>query len=144
MIIDKNSWHYKLIKFMSDKIPKNLCDYIRILMYKLIILIFGMMFGIFILFLLGENMINWIYILTSNPFFSESSSLIYGLMCIGVGVLSTAVSIILLVIVVCLLAVIDKFVDKTRNSENVFFEYLKSKNEKVCKHITFVDSKKGE
>lgn len=152
MIIDKNSWHYKFIKFGRDKsIPGNLCNYIRTLICKLIIFSFVSCFVLFITYALGENNLKFIFEITSNSMFVQNtSSLIFGLMCLGAGVLSWVLGILIVAVVLSLLAMIDKVKEcigeklskpKPKSKQNVFLEYLKSKNENVCKQIVFVDKK---
>lgn len=150
MIIDKNSWHYKIINFGRDKsLPQNLCEYIRLLIWKLIIFSFVSCFVLFITYALGENNLKFIFEITSNNMFTQNtSSLIFGLMCLGAGVLTWVLGILLVAVVLSLLAMIDKIkefigekLSKSKSKQNVFLEYLKSKNENVCKQIVFVDKK---
>lgn len=58
MIINKNSWHYRLASSNNIlDVPKNLCPYVRVVLFKSIILLFGIFVSGFIFTVIGTGIV---------------------------------------------------------------------------------------
>jgi len=128
MKINTNSWHYKIVSRFtpSEEIPKTLCSYFWILFFGIIVLIAGLGAALIILFAslspILVPLINHFYPGTIND---GPEKVITGLYAI--------------VLVALLVRYIYNKTSFTTN--NVLFQYLKAKKDKVCPLIEYVEKK---
>ena len=132
MNISKKSWHYKFLKFMAveeSAIPENLCPYVRILIFKIILLVFFTLLSFMLMCIVGEKLNN---ILFNFSFGSALDLFIH----FFVGAIGTAV---FSVGAVSTLALIDYIKNRKTTKVGVVSTYIKAKHDKICPKIEFKD-----
>jgi len=132
MIINKNSWHYKLVCHFSSgwAVPDSLCPYVRaLILYMLlcVVMAFGAI-ALVVVFIWGpiQTWLGWAGLMQLNENQYTAGIVVHGIYVMGF-----------------LSWLTKKFwIDKpTKTSPpkepSIFMEYLKAKKQKLCPMLTF-------
>lgn len=137
MIINKNSWHYKLISNVYDSQVYDLCTYFRRL-----VIILTVAPAIAMVLLATVSIIGTVFLMlagyfpvTVNPFGSVETVLL-GLAS-GIAFISFLITIVFL-IGDMIVTTIDASQNR-RSSPGILSTYLESKSNKFCSHIEYKD-----
>jgi hypothetical protein len=134
MIINQNSWHYKVVKsFRSDwEIPDNLCSYVRSLFFRLIGIVF-------IAACVVSSVAVWFL-----PEVNETSSFLVRIVHVLGSITVTLVVVALAIFSITGIAwlwyeyVRPKFSKYFSNKKpGVFIQYIKDKHGKICRNLEF-------
>lgn len=138
MDIKTSSWHYRLINFFFSKTPRSLCPYFWKVVGALIIAatistaLFGVVFGTGMLFLKQFGVTSGFWFFAGSP--------VIGAISIVVGI----------VVMIAFFELSDYINDKIKKAiantkpvedkePSLVVSFLKSKKEKICPNLKFVD-----
>lgn len=140
MIINKNSWHYKAISAISSNsdVPKNLCPYVRKLLFM----------GIFLIWLIG--MIGFVFFQSGIPVaaYFGITGVLGGILAFFAGALGWA-ALIAVIVGVVFVVVMGKEKLKERQEEkemkrvesgtpkSLVSSWIEAKHDKICPVLEF-------
>lgn len=136
MVININSWHYRLLQFLDFRTPVNLCPYF----WKVIAAIITAFAGMFAIALLASSAIfSLIYLFYPIPLTELSEVLLL------LGIAEWLVFLVIMSIVVWHYGRerYDEWrsqqpvVDRPPKEPNIIVEFFKAKHEKVCPRLQF-------
>ena len=148
MKVNKKSWHYKIVSVKPGKeFPSDLCSYMRRIFINTLMLISAILIALFFAVFIGHE------VLDNFNIFRDYSGIIHVLLSLGAGMLSLSVTVVVIAITIGLIDIFSSIKEKiklkrvnksVKLNENVFVAYAKSKKNKYCSKIEFVDEESGE